>query len=116
MSEHTDNIQIIEQNGAPAFAVLPWDMFERIRPSLQAQDKLRTGIPQAVIRTSFDRNIPLLLAWREYLGLSQSEVAVQAGMKQPALSRIEKGESKPQAITIKRIADAMGLSVEQLGI
>jgi len=113
MNAHTD-IQIIEQNGKPAFAVLPWDMYESILPSLQREEKLRSGIPQAVMSLSLTHDLSILAAWREYLGLSQSDVAAKAGMKQPALSRIEKGTSKPQPATIQRLADAMGVNVEQL--
>ncbi len=109
MNELT-NVQIIEQNGKPAFAVLPWDTYEAILPALKA----RQGIPQQVLELSFNRDISIIAAWREYLGLSQSAVAAAAGMKQPSLARIEKGEGKPRRSTLERLATAMNLTVEQL--
>ncbi len=94
MSAHID-FQIIEQNGKPAFAVLPWTSFERMRPMLEQQAKIESGIPGSVVKAYAIDGKSLVLAWREHLGLSQAEVAGKAGMKQPALSRIEKGDSRP---------------------
>jgi len=113
MSAHID-FQIIEQNGKPAFAVLPWTSFERVRPMLEQQAKIKSGIPGPVVKAYAIDGKSLVLAWREHLGLSQAEVARKAGMKQPALSRIEKGDSRPRTATLKKLADAMGLQPEQL--
>ena len=60
------------------------------------------------------RDVPLLRAWREHLALTQDEVAARAGMKQPALARLERGESTPRTATLRRLAEAMGLSLAQL--
>jgi transcriptional regulator with XRE-family HTH domain len=58
--------------------------------------------------------VPLIRAWREHLGLTQEAVAERASMKQPALARLERGESVPRTATLKRLAEAMGLTVSQL--
>jgi ribosome-binding protein aMBF1 (putative translation factor) len=108
------NIQVIEQNGKPAFAVLPWEDFLAIQPKLKHREALKKGIPQDVMRLSFDRDISLIMAWREYLGLSQSEVAARAGMEQHDLLLIEKNTKETKPTTIKRLADAMGINIEQL--
>jgi HTH-type transcriptional regulator/antitoxin HipB len=42
------------------------------------------------------------------LGLSQTEVAAQAGMTQPALSRLEAGGTVPTIPVLERIAAALG--------
>jgi len=105
---------LIEQNGKPAFAVLPWTSFERVRPMLEQQAKIKSGIPGPVVKAYAIDGKSLVLAWREHLGLSQTEVAGKAGMKQPALSRIEKGDSRPRTVTLKKLADAMGLKPEQV--
>ena len=44
---------------------------------------------------------------RVALGLSQSEVAVRAGMTQPALSRLEAGGAVPTIPVLERIAVAL---------
>ncbi|WP_338114162.1 helix-turn-helix transcriptional regulator [Thiorhodococcus mannitoliphagus] len=58
--------------------------------------------------------MPLIRAWREHLGLTQDEVASRAEMKQPALARLERSEIAPRPATLKRLAEAMGLTVAQL--
>ncbi len=113
MNAHT-NIQIIEQNGSPAFAVIPWHEFKAIEPALKRHRALRDGIPHAVVKRIAVDEVHPIRAWREYLELEQSAIAEKAGMKQPSLARIEKGNSKPQQATLQRLADAMGLNLEQL--
>src|SRR5437870_10558566 len=42
---------------------------------------------------------------REYLGLSQDEVAKAVGLARPAISLIESGQRKVDALELKRFAD-----------
>ena len=53
-------------------------------------------------------------AWRTTQGLSQSEVERRTGLAHNAISRIETGEVSPKLATLERIADALGISIEQL--
>lgn len=116
MSAHTDT-QIIMEDGHPAFAVIPWREFEAIRPTLEKHRKLRDGIPHAVVERMALDDVPPIRAWREHLGLDQTTVAERAGMKQPALARLESGKGgTPRRATLERIAAAMGLTFEQLDI
>jgi len=116
MSEHTE-VQIIEHNGHPAFAVIPWHDFEAIEPALERHRALRSGIPHAVVERMALNDVHPVRAWREHLGLDQSDVAVRAGMKQPALARIEAGQGgKTRKDTLTRLARAMGLSIEQIDL
>ncbi|MDP2752638.1 MAG: helix-turn-helix transcriptional regulator [Rhodocyclaceae bacterium] len=57
---------------------------------------------------------PNLRAWREYLGLTQAEVAERAGITQAALFQMESGEVKLRKATREKLAKAMGLTTEQL--
>ena len=52
-------------------------------------------------------------AWREHLGLTQAEVAARANMTQGAYAQME-NSAKPRRASLKKIAKAMGLTVEQL--
>jgi DNA-binding XRE family transcriptional regulator len=49
---------------------------------------------------------------RKQQGLSQSELARRAGLKQPAIARLESGAVKPTLDTIQRVAHALGREVE----
>jgi len=105
--------QTILHDGRPAFVLVPVEDFERIRPLLE-QHAVREGIPQEVVEANVLRDVPLARAWREHLGLTQRQVAELAGMQQSALARLERGEGTPRNTTLKRLAEAMGLSLSQL--
>ncbi len=51
-----------------------------------------TAVPQAVVNDVFDNNVTPLRAWRNYLGLSQEEVANRLGISQAGYSKHEKNE------------------------
>ncbi len=53
-----------------------------------------------------------LIRLRKEQGLSQSEVARRAGLRQPAVARLEAGAVRPTLDTIQRIARALGREVE----
>jgi DNA-binding XRE family transcriptional regulator len=53
-----------------------------------------------------------LIRLRKKQGLSQSEVARRAGLKQPAIARLESGAVTPTLDTIQRVAHALGRQVE----
>jgi len=71
-------------------------------------------VPHEVVGLHIDRDITYLRAWREYLGLTQAEVAERAGISQAALSQMESGEAKLRKATREKLAKAMGLNPEQL--
>jgi predicted transcriptional regulator len=59
-------------------------------------------------------DLSFIKAWREHLGLTQDELANRSGIKQPALARMEKPDANPRKSTLKKIADAMKITAEQL--
>jgi transcriptional regulator with XRE-family HTH domain len=56
----------------------------------------------------------LLKRLREERGLTQEQVAFGAGMTVSALSRIERGLNSPGWTTVRRIAEALGVSLVKL--
>lgn len=102
------NVQFIEQNGKPAFAVIPYEEYLRLLPSEDVT------IPHEVVGLVVKKGMNLVKAWRKYLGLTQAQVAKKAGMSQAALSQMEKGEKNLRTKTLEKLAVAMGLKVEQL--
>ena len=71
-------------------------------------------IPFEVVKANALNGIPLLRAWREHLGLTQREVAERSGMNQTAYAEFERPDARPRHATLRKIADAMGLKVEQI--
>ena len=112
MNTPTD-IQIIKQNGHPAFVVIPYDEYVKVFPE-------RTWVPEGdlipheVVGLTIKKGFTLVRAWREYLGLTQKEVAEKIGITQAALSQMESGEKRLRKATLAKLAKALGLGVEQV--
>lgn len=114
-------IQLLCQGGIPAFVVIPFADFAREHPIEAARIKPKTPyipegdyIPHEVVGLHIKRDITYLHAWREYLNLTQAEVAERAGITQAALSQLESGETKLRKATREKLAKAMGLDPKQL--
>ncbi|MBU0676174.1 MAG: helix-turn-helix domain-containing protein [Proteobacteria bacterium] len=112
MSAHTDP-QIIIQNGKPAFAVIPWDSYQKLLHNQAEADESDVWFPNEVVKANV-RGETLVKAWRGYFKLTQKELAEKAGMKQSALARLENGNSNPRKATLKKIAEALGIELDQL--
>jgi DNA-binding XRE family transcriptional regulator len=102
------NIQYIEQNGKPVYAVIPYDEYIKLLPSEDVT------IPHEVVGLVIKKGMNLVKAWRTYLGITQSEIAKKAGITQAALSQMEHTENTLRTATLKKLAKAMDLSVDQL--
>jgi DNA-binding XRE family transcriptional regulator len=102
------NIQYIEQNGKPVFAVIPYDEYLKLLPSEDVT------IPHEVVGLVIKKGMNLVKAWRTHLGLTQSEIAKKTGITQAALSQMEKTENTLRTATLEKLARAMNLTVEQL--
>jgi DNA-binding XRE family transcriptional regulator len=111
MNELITKPQVIEQNGVPAFAVIPYHEYLKL-VSMAGKDE-DALIPHEVVELVIKKDINLARAWRVYLGLTQKEVAKRAGISQSALSQIEKAENSRSA-TLEKLAKAMGLTISQL--
>lgn len=105
--------QVIKQGNRPAFAVIPWDEYQDLI-SHYVPDESDVWFPQEVVEANAVRGESLIKAWREHLGLTQSDLATKAGMAQSAVARAERPGSRPRTATLKKLADAMGLTVAQL--
>ncbi|MCY4066487.1 MAG: helix-turn-helix transcriptional regulator, partial [Rhodospirillaceae bacterium] len=52
--------------------------------------------------------------WREYRGMKAGELATRAGVAASYLSDIENGKKPGSVKALKRIADVLGLTVDDL--
>ena len=112
MSAHTDP-QIISHNGKPAFAVIPWNEYQELIHNQMESDESDVWFPNEVVKANV-RGDSLIKAWREYLKLTQAELAAKAGMKQSAMARLESNSVNPRKATLAKLAEAMGINIEQL--
>ena len=106
--------QTIEHCGHPAFVLVPWEEWNRIKPLLEAEKARASGIPQEVVEAHVLRDEPIVKAWREYLGITQEELAARLGVSQAAVAKFERPNARLRTATLKKIAAAMGLDAERL--
>lgn len=102
------NVQIIKGiDGNPAFVVMPYAEW------VVQRDKDQRGVPHEVVNLVFDNDWTPIRAWREYLTLTQAEVAGRIGISQAAYAQSE-AAAKPRKTTLQKIAKAMNLTLEQV--
>lgn len=111
MTIHTNPQIINNEKGLPAFAVLPYA--EYLSLVNKREINIENGIPSEVAHLALDNDISAAAAWRIHLGLSQEEVAKKIGVSQPAYSQYETS-TKLRKTTLRKIADALGINIEQL--
>ena len=101
------NTQLINgPDGKPAFVVMPYADY------IQAYSQDRDLIPHEAGSATVDGTTPVR-AWREYLKLTQAEVAARIGISQPSYAKQEASDTLRRP-TIGKIAKALGVAVEQL--
>ena len=108
MNARIDFQTILGTDGQPAFVVVPYADFRRMAGGFTPGT-----IPHAVVSAEVD-GASATKAWREYLRLTQAEVAARMGISQAAFAQMENAK-RPRKTTLQKIADAMGLELEQLG-
>jgi DNA-binding XRE family transcriptional regulator len=117
-------IQFIERDGKREFAVIPIELFERLAAAMEdvedvalfdvaraADDGFR--IPAAVANAILDGEQPVKV-WREQRGLTQETLAAKAGISAAYLCQIETRKRVGAVKTLRAIADALALKVDDL--
>lgn len=110
---------ILEANGKPTFVVLPYDEYIKLtekKPVANTRIPADGSVPHEVVRLQIENNWSLIRSWREYLGLTQLEMASRLEIRQPSYAAMEAPEAKPKKATRERIANALGVSLEQVSI
>jgi DNA-binding Xre family transcriptional regulator len=117
------NIQIIEKDGNPEWAVIPYkeyvrlvaeaEMLQDVRDYDNALEAMKQGeetIPSEVVYAILDGENPIRV-WREHRGLTQQELAEAAGISKPYLSQLETGKRKGRTKVLSAIASALNLAL-----
>ena len=88
-----------------------------IQAALAVRARIEAGteelVPAAVADRLIDGEAPLKV-WRECRGLSQSDLARVAGASRVQIVDIEAGRATGSARTLRRLADALGITVDDL--
>lgn len=124
MSEQ--DVQIIEKDGAPEYAVVPIETYRRMVAALEdaadaaaidrawADDAAGETIPGEVVKAILDGDPPLRV-WRKYRAFTLDALAERVGVSKGYLSQIESGQ-KPGALGLfRRLADVLDVSIDELG-
>jgi len=108
MNVRTEFQIIVGKDGNPAFVVVPYDEFRRMKSGFS-----HGTVPDEVVNLSFERGMSPMAAWREHFSLTQAEIAGRIGVTQAAYAQMERVK-KPRKATLEKAAGALGLEVEQL--
>jgi len=123
MSEQ--DVQIIEKDGAPEYAVVPIETYRRMVAALEdaadaaaidrawADYAAGETIPGEVVNAILDGEPPLRV-WRKYRAFTLDALAERVGVSKGYLSQIESGQ-KPGALGLfRRLADVLDVSIDVL--
>lgn len=69
-------------------------------------------IPNAVVGKRVMDGVSMLHAWREYLMLTQTDMAERMGISQAGYAQIETAK-RPRKATLQKSADGLGITLEQ---
>ena len=102
------NVQFIEQNGKPAFAIIPYEDYLSLVP------KKEVTIPHEVVGLVVKNNWNLIKAWRNYFGFSKAFLAEKSQLTVLEISQLEKQSNERASSLLEKVADAMQINSEQL--
>ena len=120
--------QIIEREGKPEYAVLPYDEYlklvelaEDVRDLADAKKatlELASGEDEAIPVETVNRlmagNDHPLKIWREYRQLTQDVLGATAGVGKSYISQIESGSKFGSAKVLKALAEVLQVDVDDL--
>lgn len=119
--------QIIEKNGRPEFAVIPYKDYQHFLELLEDEVDARAVaefhesyaagreflVPDEIVRRELAGESPIKL-WREHRGLTQQELAKLAGISKPYLSQIETGKRQGTVETLSALARSLDVPLDVL--
>lgn len=120
------NIQVIEKNGQPEWAVIPYEQYQRLVEAVEmledmqafdeAKQRIADGeeiVPSAITYAILDGGNPIRV-WREYRGLTQQQLADKVGISKPYLSQLESGKRAGTTEVLSAIAHMLNLTLEDI--
>jgi len=122
-----ESVQVIERDGKPEWAVLPYDvyvqlveeaeMLQDIRDYDSVKAAIEQGkeelIPSEVAFALLDGKNPIKV-WREYRGMTQQQLAKKVEISTPYLSQIETGKRTGTPEILLAIARALEVTLDEI--
>ena len=119
--------QIIEKDGHPEFAVIPYTDYEHFLELIEDEADAHAVaefhadytagkaflVPDDILRRELAGESPVKL-WRTQRNLTQDELAGRAGISKPYLSQIETGKRQGTVDTLRAIAQALDVPPDVL--
>lgn len=128
MTEKDDmNAQIITSPAGERLVVLPEAKYQALVEAAtdaadvaavrRFEERLAAGeeelLPEEMVDRILDGENPIRV-WREHRGLTVKALAEQAGIAPAYLSQIETGKRDGTVATVKKVADVLGVTVDDL--
>ncbi len=120
------SVQLIEKNGKPEWAVIPYSEYKQLTAAAEMLDDIRDYdlakqrvldgeelIPSEVTYAIFDGENPVRV-WRTYRQLTQQQLADRAQISKPYLSQIESGKRAGTTDVFNRLARALDVDIDDL--
>ncbi len=121
------SVQIIKDGGVPVYAVIPYNDYLQLLEEIEDARDIREAdeisariergeeetIPAHVVWELMNSERPLRI-WRQYRGLTLQALADQVGISKSYLSQIESGNRSGSTNVLKRIAQALNLSLDDI--
>jgi DNA-binding XRE family transcriptional regulator len=121
------NVQVIEREGRPEWAILPYDEFlQLVEKAEMLQDINDYDQIIKAVEEGTEETVPAELAyilmegenpikaWREYRRLTQKQLADTVGISNPFLSQVEAGKRKASTKIMLRLAKALQVTLDDL--
>jgi len=118
---------IITTPNGDRMAVIPVEEYERLVKAAEETTDVRAyDEAKRRLASSQDELLPAIMVnrildgenalrvWREYRGLTLKELADKAQVSAPFVSQIEKGQREGSVETMRKLADALKISVDDL--
>lgn len=80
----------------------------------RANDRGAPLMPADLLKASLDGTLHPLTAWRKAAGLTQAELAERAGLRKATVSDIEGGKIDPRLSSLRALAAALGVDIDDI--
>jgi DNA-binding XRE family transcriptional regulator len=111
-------IQFVEHNDQRQYAIVPVELYAELLEKAEMLDGIKAVDESPLVQN--EKLMPSLLVagksklriWREYRGLTQTDIAKQVGVSQSTIALMESGKRAATLAMFKKIAKALNLDLD----